>query len=402
LTRSYLPSPQNGGHCQPLLYFYPPSSATFEVKNFHFLADLISNSNIPCDFFRFPNGGCHAYYSRQAFERAKVAIRELESLSPDLSSQIEVIEDRAELASLKIPHAVGAILQSHAAGLHPYKLVTWLWSQLLESSNLNLQTGTPVLSISPSHSSRAHDCWTVTTPRGTISAPHVLVATNGYTAHLLPDSFRSLIVPVQGQMSALKPPAMMLEKSLEHDYTFLGKEQDDYLVQRPVQTGGHFMFGGGRRVVASWGVGVSDDSKLDERVARYLRTMIPKVMNLEAPRARVENAETGIPSVPEGWEFVEALEDGGTKKELHAEAEWTGVMGYSRDGCPWVGGVPGQEGLWVCGGYTGHGKAPTLFSMVTDGLGRANLARDAECESIGNTRGATHYYREWTARLARG
>ena len=45
--------------------------------------------------------------------------------------------------------------------------------------------------------------------------------------------------------------------------------------------------------------------------------------------------------------------------ELEATFEWTGVMGYSRDRDPWVGAVPasagGGEGLFVCGGYTGHG-----------------------------------------------
>lgn len=226
-------------------------------------------------------------------------------------------------------------------------------------------------SIAASHGSRAGDCrWDVHTPRGTVSTPHVLLATNGYTAHLLPDSFRSLIVPVQGQMSALKPPDAMLERPLEHDYGFVGKEQDDYLVQRPVQAGGYFMFGGGRRVAARGGVGVSDDSKLDERVARYLRTMVPKAMDVCDV---VENAETATAGVSEGWEYSEALKDSGIERELHAEAEWTGVMGYSRDGCPWVGGVPGQEGLWVSGGYTGHGKAPTLFSMVMGDLQQLTL-----------------------------
>ena len=162
-------------------------------------------------------------------------------------------------------------------------------------------------------------------------------------------------------MSALTPPTMMLERPLEHDYSFVGKEQDDYLVQRPIQAGGHFMFGGGRRVAAGGGVGVSDDSMLDKSVARYLRRMVPRVMDLKTPQDIVENAETEITSVPEGWEYVEALKDGGIEKELHVEAEWTGVMGYSRDGCPWVGAVPEQEGIWVCGGYTGHGKGLAPF-----------------------------------------
>jgi hypothetical protein len=30
-------------------------------------------------------------------------------------------------------------------------------------------------------------------------------------------------------------------------------------------------------------------------------------------------------------------------------------MGYSRDDHPWVGKVPEKDGLYLCGGYTGHG-----------------------------------------------
>ena len=39
-----------------------------------------------------------------------------------------------------------------------------------------------------------------------------------------------------------------------------------------------------------------------------------------------------------------------------AENEWSGIMGYSRDGRPWVGEVPGRKGVFLSGGYTGHGS----------------------------------------------
>ena len=49
--------------------------------------------------------------------------------------------------------------------------------------------------------------------------------------------------------------------------------------------------------------------------------------------------------------------------------EWTGIMGYSRDEDPWAGGVPGRDGVWVCGGYTGHGKGffpiPNTLRLLT-------------------------------------
>ena len=48
-------------------------------------------------------------------------------------------------------------------------------------------------------------------------------------------------------------------------------------------------------------------------------------------------------------------------------------MGYSSDGFPHVGQVPGKEGQFICGGFSGHGmpqiylSAKAIASMVLDG-----------------------------------
>jgi len=53
-------------------------------------------------------------------------------------------------------------------------------------------------------------------------------------------------------------------------------------------------------------------------------------------------------------------EDG--KLEMKAVREWTGIMGFSRDEVPWVGPVPGKEGVFVAAGFTGHGMPNTWLS----------------------------------------
>jgi glycine/D-amino acid oxidase-like deaminating enzyme len=35
---------------------------------------------------------------------------------------------------------------------------------------------------------------------------------------------------------------------------------------------------------------------------------------------------------------------------------WSGIFGTSPDGLPLVGPVPGQDGVWVSRGYSGHGN----------------------------------------------
>ena len=50
--------------------------------------------------------------------------------------------------------------------------------------------------------------------------------------------------------------------------------------------------------------------------------------------------------------------------------EWTGIMGATVDGRPFVGGVPGHNGLWISAGFNGHGmvlcmkSAEALVKMI--------------------------------------
>jgi glycine/D-amino acid oxidase-like deaminating enzyme len=44
--------------------------------------------------------------------------------------------------------------------------------------------------------------------------------------------------------------------------------------------------------------------------------------------------------------------------EAEVTHRWAGVVGYSEDGLPYVGQAPSQPGLWVAGGYSGHGNVP--------------------------------------------
>ena len=372
---------QNGGHCQPQVFSHAadPHLASFELANFASLSHVITAHGIPCDFSPFAAGGCHAFYSASAFSAAEAQVSALQTSAPDLWRQINVISDPAaeaqvsalqtsapdlwrqinvisdpaSLRELRIPNAVGAITQTHAAGVHPYKLVTWVWGDLLSRGAVNLQTNTAVTSISKGEEGDlgyglkggrpeqelTDETWTVHTARGDVSAKHVILTTNAYTAHLLPE-FRGLIVPVQGEMSALRARGELVGRrgELSHDYSFggvmeQGEGQDDYLVQRPVEAGGELMFGGGRVRARGEGVGVSDDSRVDEGAARYLREMLPRLMAVDR-EGEVEGRE-----MPERYEDFEEVEKG---EEMEALAQWTGVMGFSRDGHPWVGGVPGK------------------------------------------------------------
>lgn len=337
------------------------------------------------------------------FDLAAAEVEKLERSNPKLAAQLDVVRPsdtsssssagktgKETLASLRVPSAHGAIIQKKAASLWPYKLVAAVLEKLLAEfpvPSFNLQTNTPVTSLAR-HPSGAG--WVLTTPRGTITARQVLLATNGYTSHMLP-AFSDLIVPVRGQIGALIPPASSASSSssssssppplpakLTHSYVFAADPdpaittqhhagpsgdaappppapRDDYLVQRPLPAG-ELIYGGGRRFAQGLGVGQWADDELEEPVAAYLRESLAPVLDLTPTESHSSLTSSSSPPSFAG--------EGGGK--LEASFEWTGVMGYSRDAHAWVGPVPeslgGGDGLWICAGYTGHGMPAAALS----------------------------------------
>lgn len=263
---------------------------------------------------------------------AEKEIALLEKIAPEIARQVTIVKDKEILKEHNVypSSCVGATLSKGAGSLWPYKLVSFVLEKLVKEGKINLQTTTPVTQITSSDGRH-----TLSTPRGSISANTVILATNGYTSALLPH-FADLIVPVRGEMSALFPPKD--STLIPNSYGMVGTlgqpaNSDDYLIQRPFKDvpnpAGHLMFGGGRGAGNKPAIGVSDDSVIDEGSAAYLRATLLKVLKLDGKT------------------------DG--LKELEAAAQWTGIMGYSRDNHPWVGKVPDKQGLWLAGGYTGHG-----------------------------------------------
>jgi glycine/D-amino acid oxidase-like deaminating enzyme len=251
--------------------------------------------------------------------------------------------------------------------LWPYKYVAWILKKLINDKKLNLQTNTPVERIESITSSSAR--FKIHTPRGTVLAKHVLLATNAYTSHLLP-SFADLIVPVRETMTALIPPPAM-KTLLPHTYGFVGFGPDpnpnatEYLIQRPfsgvANPKGHLMLGGGRIAAATLpSVGEADDSVLDPSVVEFLQGALPQSLELGPGTTAAAAAE-----------------------RLDADMAWTGIWAASRDEMPWVGRV--RPGLWLCAAYTGHGMPnATLCARAVVRL----IVADEKGEDVAGVTGA--------------
>ncbi|KAI1305709.1 FAD dependent oxidoreductase [Xylaria venustula] len=336
---------RNGGHCQPTVWDSVEEVARFELGTFKLIRDLVTKHDIPCDWNVV--GGIHAIYSQEVLDAAKKQIKRLQK-HVDLRDKAVLITDRDELVAQHVPDALGAIFQPNAAKLWPYKLVAWILEKLLsehDSATFNLQTNTPVTRLE-----RREGSWVAHTPRGEIRARDVLLATNGYTSYLLP-GLTDVVVPVRGQICALEPPRGAIQ--LPHSYVWTRDASDQYLIHRGLddtqagdsETGDRSLILGGERFATPEGEeGVSRDDTIDPLVSAALHRGLNGAVKLRPG---------------------DAPED----ETLRSAYEWTGIMGYSRDGHPFVGSVPGSflakarddasesvaDGLWISAAFTGHG-----------------------------------------------
>ena len=154
---------------------------------------------------------------------------------------------------------------------------------------------------------RAHTRENVDDARATT----VVVATDGYPSGLLGE-LEGLIVPTRGQVIATEPFEEML-----FEIPHYGRHGFDYWHQR---LDGRIVAGGFR------------DVSLDtEFTADEVTTPV------------VQNA-------------LERFVEEHVGRSLHVDYRWAGIFGMVFDFLPVVGRVPGDERLWVAGGYSGHGN----------------------------------------------
>jgi len=163
-----------------------------------------------------------------------------------------------------------------------------------------------------------------------LEAEHVVVATDGYPSGLL-GPLEGLIIPTRGQMIATEPLPERL-----FDCPHYSRHGFDYWQQRE---DGRLLAGGFR------------DTALDDEFTTSEETT-------PAIQASLESLVSDLV----GWPVV-------------TTHRWAGLFGFVPDFMPVVGHVPGKDGLWVSGGYSGHGMV--LGFMCGELVANAILGREA-------------------------
>jgi gamma-glutamylputrescine oxidase len=143
------------------------------------------------------------------------------------------------------------------------------------------------------------------------AADTVVVATDGYPSGLLGE-LEGLIVPTRGQVIATEPIEEML-----FEVPHYGRHGFDYWHQR---LDGRIVAGGFRDV------SLDTEFTADEVTTSVVQDALER--------------------------FVEEH----IGRPLRVDYRWAGIFGMVFDFRPVVGLVPGEAGIWVAGGYSGHGN----------------------------------------------
>jgi gamma-glutamylputrescine oxidase len=217
-----------------------------------------------------------------------------------------VLVERDELPPALRRSGLVGCLTEHDAALHPVRWYRTL-ATAAESAGARIVEGTRAVAPVPAPAEGP-----VVTERGRVRARHVIVAADGALPALVPD-YAGRVRARRLHMVAVEPLPPALDRLV---YARWGHE---YLQQLP---DGRVLAGGFGDVDGERSYTDSEDGEplVWERVHRYLR------------------------------------------EELGLEAEvthrWAGIVGYTDDQLPYAGEVPGRPGLYVAGGYSGHGNVP--------------------------------------------
>jgi glycine/D-amino acid oxidase-like deaminating enzyme len=144
-----------------------------------------------------------------------------------------------------------------------------------------------------------------------LDGPIVVVATDGFTASVLPE-LAEAVQPTRGQVLVTEPLP-----ELRYERPHYARGGYDYWHQLP---DGRLVIGGSR-----------DAAFAEEQTA----------------------VEATTPLVQERIEALAAALMGGPVK---VAGRWSGIWGTTADEVPLVGRVPGREDVWIAGGYSGHGN----------------------------------------------
>lgn len=240
--------------------------------------------------------------------------------------ELEWLDAEQTRARVDVSGAQGATFSPHCASVHPGRLVLGL-AAAVEARGVTVYEHSPAIRVKARH---------VTTTGGHVSARHVVLATEAYTAAL--PGLRRRLLPMNSSMIVTEPlPDDVLGQIGLRAGETLGDAAHVCIYAQRTRDGRIAL--GGRGIPYRYGSTYDASGRPDPSTVAGLRRTL--------------------------GELFPALRD------VRLAAAWSGVLGVARDWCASVG-MDSTTGIAWAGGYTGHGVATanlagrTLTDLIRD------------------------------------
>lgn len=333
---------RNAGHCKPdqwrgfskLEKVYGKEQAmkilNNEADTWNALVSYVREHNVDCDLWvgdtlDVPVDDEVARLAKEVFERYREAGGKVD--------RITVTQEPADAARVSGVKNAKACYAWQASTLQPWKLTAHVMRNNLEKG-ANLQTYTVATSVTKATGGRRR--WIVQTDRGEIACDNVIHATNAYGAALEP-LLKGIITPKPHICTRVVPPrAVSGTRAVRNSYGVLLPDGAFFSINPRCTADGNVMFGGSN----------PGQKALDDWVEKHPENCINDgLADVQGVTKCVKNF---IDDNFEGWSQAAYGPGEGI------QYSWSGIIGLSVDGVPFVGELPGKPGQWICAGHHGQ------------------------------------------------
>ena len=284
-----------------------------------YLERLIADEKIACDYAR--SGWFYAAHTAKDYEALG---RQADLLCRHTHIDAAMVPRPEQHREIGSDAFHGGEVRTDIAGLHPAKLHQGLLDRALDAG-ATIAADTPVVGLV-----RETGGFTLTTPRGSVGARDVIVATNGYTGRATP-WLRRRVIPIRSQIVVTAPlPPHLMDRLMPNRRMYVDSRRlHNYF--RPTPDGTRILLGGRA------GADAADSTRTRAR----LLTIFPDLADIP-----VTHAWAGFT----GYTFDTMPHIG-----VHDGAHF--AMGFCGGGvvwAPWLGRKVAEKVL-------GAPEAPTLF-----------------------------------------
>ena len=333
---------RNAGHCKPDQWrgfgkfekAYGKEQAikilNNEADTWKALVKYVRGNNVDCDLWvgdtlDVPVDDEVARLAKEVFERYKEAGGKVD--------HIKATTNPAEAARISRIKDAKACYSWQASTLQPWKLTAHIMRDNLEKG-VNLQTYTVATSVTKA----IEGCrrWVVHTERGDIACDNVIHATNAYSAALEP-GLKGIITPKPHVCTKVVPPrAVSGSRAIQNSYGVLLPDGAFFSINPRSSADGNVMFGGSN----------PGQKALDDWVEKHPENCIND--GLTDVKGVNQCVQKFIDNNFLGWSHTTYGPGEGI------QYSWSGIIGLSVDGMPFVGELPGKPGQWICAGHHGQ------------------------------------------------